>query len=318
MSAMTTAELERPRRAPSRSDQGAGPTRSRGRLLTDGRVGALLSFPAIAGVGLFTIVPAVLSVVASFFSVSLSAGGWSFVGLGNFRYLFTSAPVRQAMFNTVIYCAWTIVPSMAIGLGIALLATSLRRGSGLYRMLVFLPMTANLVAMSVVFNYLFAFQGGFANEALGWVGIEPLNFLGSPHLSLATIAAIGVWRSSALCMILYSGGLTTIPSTIHEAAATDGIRGFAKLRLVTLPMLRPTTIFVAVLSTLTSVQIFDTVNVMTQGGPLGSSQTVLPEAWSLGFQQFELGRAAALSSLMLAVLIGVGLLRRRAIVRGER
>lgn len=119
-------------------------------------------------------------------------------------------------------------------------------------------------------------------------------------------------------MVLFLSGLTSVPTAVNEASAADGISGWAKLRLVTLPLLRPITVFVTVMLVLQSVQVFDTINVMTQGGPLGATETALTMTWRLGFAYYELGQAAALSTLLLVVLILIGVLRRRSLTGDNR
>lgn len=289
--------------------------RPRGRL-NDRTVGLLLASPAIALLLTLTVLPAMLSFIGSFYRIPLSGHDWKFLGFGNYRYIVRDHAVRQAARNTLIYCLMTIIPSMAIGLGLALLTESLGRSRRLVRTLLFLPLTANLVAMAVTFRWIFATDGGFANQLLAMVGMGRVNFLGDSRTALATVAALGIWRQASFCMILFSAGLTTIPGSVHEAARSDGVRGLTKLRLVVLPLLRPTVVFATVISTLSAVQVFDTVNVMTGGGPLGASETVLTVAWRTGFQFFELGRSAALSFLLLTALLVVGIARARSIDRG--
>jgi len=286
----------------------AGPVGPIGRMAP-----AFLLAPAMSLLALFVLVPTVLAVACSFFSVPLTdSGSWRWVGLGNYRTLFADPAVVRALVNTVLYCGMTIVPSMAIGLGLALAVERAGRGGALLRTALFLPMTANLVAMAVVFRWIFALSGGVANQLLGYAGIAPLNWLGDTRYSLLSVALVGVWRSASFCMIVFLAGLATVPGVVHESARADGVRGLAKLRRVTLPMIRPTLVFVTVISVVMSVQVFDTVNVMTAGGPQESSETVLTMVWQLGFVYFDLGRAAALSSLLLIVLIAISLLRRRA------
>lgn len=284
-----------------------------------GRIAAVLLAPALLLITLFIVVPGVLAFVGSLFRIDLTSGAeWTWVGSANFAAIFADPAVRQALVNTLLYCGLTIVPSLAIGLGLALLAGSLARGRTLVQTLLFLPFTANLVAMAVVFRYIFDLRGGFANQLLGVVGIGPVNFLGDTATALPTVAAVGVWRGAALAMIMFLAGLTSIPTAVHEACAADGITGLTKLRLVILPLLRPITVFVTVLTVLQSVQVFDTINVMTQGGPLGATETALTMTWRLGFTYFDLGQGAALSTLLLVVLIGIGVLRRGALTGGTR
>ncbi|NQX28357.1 sugar ABC transporter permease [Microbacteriaceae bacterium VKM Ac-2854] len=274
--------------------------------------------PAVLGITLFIVVPALLSLVASFFTVPLAGGAWQFVGLANFERILTDPAVLQSIGNTLLYSVITIVPSLAIGLALALLADSVTKGKALVRTLLFLPMTANLVAMAVVFRWVFAFQGGFVNQLLGLVGIGAVNWLGDTSTSLVTVALVGVWRGASFAMMIFFAGLATVPGTIHEATKSEGIRGWTKLRRITLPIMKPTVVFAAVITILGSVQAFDTINVMTQGGPQGSSETILTMIWKLGFSYFDLGAASALSLLLLVVLIGIGVLQRRVLAGGQK
>lgn len=281
-------------------------------------VPVLLVAPAGICIVLFVIAPAVLSFVGSLFSIPLAGGAWTWVGLGNFERVLTDPVVLQSIRNTVVYSAITIVPSLVLGLALALLAESVTRGRALVRTALFLPLTANLVAMAVVFRWLFAFQGGFVNQVLGIAGIGAVNWLGDTSTSLVTVALVGIWRSASFSMMIFLAGFATIPGTINEAARAEGIRGFAKLTRLTLPIMKPTVVFASVVAVLGSVQVFDTINVMTQGGPQGSSETILTQTWKLGFGYFDLGAASALSFLLLVVLVGVGLLQRRVLAGGSR
>lgn len=307
---MTAPVLLRPEPTPD-----AKPKRPRTpRTPSDKVTTAVLLAPAMILIGLFVVLPGVLALVGAFFDIELGRGvSWTFVGFDNFRAIAADEAVRQSLVNTLIYCAITIIPSIVLGLGLAMLAQSLSRGRKLVTTMLFLPFTANLVAMAVVFRWIFALDGGFANQALGVLGIGPVNYLGDERYALATVAAVGVWRGAALAMVLFLSGLTSIPTSVHEAAAADGVRGLAKLRLVTLPLLKPVMVFIVVLTVLGSVQVFDTINVMTSGGPFGATETVLTMTWRLGFTYFELGKAAALSVVLLTVLITIGLARRNSL-----
>lgn len=282
------------------------------------RAAAVLVGPAVVLVVALVVAPGLLAFAGSLFRIRLSSNDWAWRGLGNYSDLLGDPAVLQALGNTVVYSVLMIVPSLLIGLGLALLADSLRRGRALVRILLFLPFTANLVAMAVVFRWIFAVRGGFANELLAVLGLGPLSYLGDERYALPTVAAVGVWRGAALCMVLFLAGMASIPTAVHEACAADGVTGLAKLRLVTLPLLRPIVLFATVVTVLQAVQVFDTINVMTGGGPLGATETALTMTWRLGFTYFELGRAAALSVLLLVVLIAVGLLRRRSFQAGAR
>lgn len=281
------------------------------------KTGWLLISPAMSLTALFVIVPGALALVGSFFAIDITNGvQWTWVGLDNFQALFADSAVRQSLLNTVLYCTMTIVPSLVIGFWLAVLAHSLTRGRRLVQTLLFLPFTANLVAMAVVFRWIFQLNGGFANEMLTLIGVAPLNYLGDSTYALPTVAAVGIWRGAALAMILFLSGLTSIPTSVDEACAADGITGWTRLRKVVLPLLKPITVFVTVMMILQSVQVFDTIDVMTGGGPLGSTETALTMTWRLGFAYYDLGQAAALSTLLLLVLIAIGVVRRRTLTGG--
>ena len=313
-----TSVLALPSPAPAAPAASTSPRRRRLGDRYPGLAPALLVAPAAIGLVLFVIVPALLSLVASFFSVPLAGGAWQFVGMSNFQRVLTDPAVVQSLGNTVVYSLLTIVPSLALGLGLALLANRAGRARPFVRTALFLPMTANLVAMAVVFRWMFAAQGGFVNELIGFFGIGAVNWLGDPSTSLLTVALVGIWRTASLTMMIFFAGLATIPVSIEEATRSEGIRGFVKLTRITLPMIRPTVVFATVIAILTSVQVFDTINVMTQGGPLGSSETVLTMVWKLGFSYYDLGAASALSLILLVALIGVGILQRRTLAGGDR
>lgn len=284
----------------------------------EAQVGRVFVAPAVILAVVFVYLPAIVALVASFFNVPLNKSDpISWVGFGNFSTLFSSGAVHQAFWNTVLYCVMTIVPTLVIGFGLALLVDSLPSRQVVISTLLFLPLTANMVAMAVVFDWIYAPMGGFLDTLLGYFGVGSIDFLNNPHTALPAVAAIGVWRSSSFAMVLFMAGMTTIPETVKEAAAMDGLRGLAKTTRVTIPMLRPTVVLVTIVSVIQSVQVFDTINVLTQGGPDGSTQTVLVLIWQLGFNYFQLGQASALTLLMLVVLVFLGWLQRKSLFEGR-
>lgn len=271
----------------------------------------LLLAPALLGMVLFAYGPALLSFIGSFFIIPLGNGAWKFVGLDNYQRIFSDPLIQQAAWNTVVYSLATIIPSMVLGLLLALLMERIGRGGWLAKTALVLPMTANMVAMAVVFKWIFALEGGLANQALAIIGLAPVNWLGDAETSLATVIMVGLWRTTSLCTLLFMAGLTTIPGSIHEATAVEGIRGLAKLRTIILPMLKPTVAFVSVLAITGAVQVFEIVDVMTNGGPLGSSETIMTATHRLGFDYFRVGEASALSFALIAILLVIGIIGRR-------
>ncbi|MFC5930341.1 sugar ABC transporter permease [Cryobacterium melibiosiphilum] len=280
--------------------------------------GWALALPAMILIGVFLLLPGLLALVGSLFRIDLGDQTvWRWAGLENYSGLFSDPAVMQAIGNTVLYAAMTIIPSLVLGLGLALLVSNFRRARPVLQVLLFLPFATNMVAMAVVFRWIFANHGGFVNETLALVGFAPINFLGDSQYALITVALIGIWRLTSFVMIFYLAGLTSIPTALYEAAAADGLGPWVTFRRVTLPLLRPTTVFATVMAVLQSVQVFDTIDVLTGGGPLGATETILTMTWRLGFVYFDLGQAAALSTLLLVVLVLIGVLRRRAFLEDK-
>lgn len=271
--------------------------------------------PAFIVLVAFTFLPVLLALIASLFEVPVR-GEWRFIGLGNYREAIADPAIRGSAWNTLVFSALAIPTSVLLGFGFALLVESFARGRALYRTLIFLPVTANLVAMAIVFQWLFSVRGGVVNEVLALVGVGPIDFLRMESTALPTLAAVGVWRFAAFNFVIYLAGLSAIPQSIHESAAIDGVRGLAKTTTIIWPLLRPSTVFATVITFIQAIQVFELVAVMTEGGPLGSTETWLFTIWQQGFQFFRLGYAAAISFVLLMAVVLAGYFRRRALVRG--
>lgn len=312
----TTSAPDAP--APNGRRAGRAPRAAASPRRFENRAGHRLVAPAVILVLLFVYAPAVVALVSSFFTVPLSrTQPIEWAGVQNFATVLSSTEVYNALWNTLLYCLMTIIPTVVIGFLLALLVDSLPGKQTVVSTLLFLPLTANIVAMSVVFRWIYSPDGGFIDTLLAIVGIAPIDFLNNPDLALGSIAALGVWRSASFAMVLFMAGLTTIPKTIHEAAAMDGLRGLAKTTRVTAPMLAPTFILVTVVSIIQSVQVFDSIRVLTDGGPQGRTETILTLIWRLGFSYFKLGEASALTLVLLVVLVGLGWLQRKSAFGGK-
>lgn len=296
---------------------GAEPARSPRDQSWRRRAPLLFVTPMVVLAFLFVFFPAVLTFIGSWFHIPLAGGTWTFVGTANYERIFTDPHSQRAIVNTLVYSVGTIVPSLVLGLLLAMAANSVVRGRALVRTLLFLPMTANLVAMAVVFTYIFDIRGGAANQLLGLFGIAPVNWLGSTDYALTTVMLVGVWRTASFTMMIFFAGLATVPGTMLEAARMEGIGGITRLTRIVLPVMKPTVVFAVVMAVLQSIQAFDTVRVMTDGGPQYSSELILTHAWRLGFQYFDLGGASAMSFLMVVALVALGLWQRR-ILAGKK
>jgi multiple sugar transport system permease protein len=269
---------------------------------------AALLLPAFVGLGVFMIAPAFVSAVIAGTDKTLTGPSFHWVGTTNVRDALHDPHLTRAVRNTLVYCLITVVPAVGFGLGLALAADRVTRGRSLVRIILFLPVSANLVAVAVVFSYIFsASPDALANTVAGWFGIGPVDWLGDTSTALPVVAFVGSWRLASFIFVVYLAGLTAIPRSVYEAAAVDGVRGWARLRRITLPLLAPTTVFVAVFATILTLQTFETVAVLTQGGPLGSSRTIVYYIYETGFTgSFRIGYASMLALLLLVAVVLLG------------
>jgi len=284
----------------------------------------VLLLPALVGLGVFVVGPALVSAFVAGTDKSLTRPDFDWVGTANLRDALDDPDLGQAVRNTVVYCLLTVIPAVTLGLALALATERVTRGRALVRFALFLPVSANLVAMAVVFSYIFdRSSDGLANTVIGWFGADPVNWLGSQTWALPVVALVGGWRLASFVFVVYLAGLTAIPRSVYEAADVDGVHGLARLRHVILPLLAPTTVFVLVFTTILTLQTFETVAVLTQGAPAGSSATIIFYLYQVGFTgSYRIGYASMIALLLLLTVIAIGvagaLFGRRARVRAAR
>lgn len=274
------------------------------------RNGTFFALPAAILLAVLILLPLIAVIILSVSDYSLAALETGFVGLANYERLFTNSGTVRAILNTVLYVA-IVVPS-AVGLGLLIASLVYRRGRSrrFYELAFFLPVTSTMVAMAVVWQYLLHGRIGPINAVLVQLGFQRIDFLTNPDIALYSIAAIGTWQLVGFAMILFLAGFTAIPSQIYEAGELDGIdQPFDRFRYITWPLLAPTTLFVVITTTITAFQVFDTVAVLTRGGPMKSTEVLLYRVYQEGFQFFEMGRAAAMITLFLVIILGFSLLQ---------
>ena len=208
--------------------------------------------------------------------------------------------------NTVVFVVLGVPLTLAATLGGALLVHSkLARFRGLFRTVFFAPVVTTLVAVAVVFRYLYHPRYGLINQMLGVVGLPPIDWLGDPAWATVAITLLAVWRSFGYALVIYVVGLQAIPGSLYEAAQLDGAGPWRQLREITLPLLMPTTVFVGVLTTVSLFQIFAEPYVMTRGGPLHSTTTVVYYLYEEAFYRFNLGYASAVAYLLFVITLGL-------------
>ncbi len=286
------------------------------RLRSEARAGAAFALPAFALILALLLAPLAALVVLSVTDYRLGAVAVRLVGLEHYAALFTDEVFQRSLRNTFLYVAFVLPGAVFGGLGVALLVHARSRSRAFYEVAFFLPVTATLVAMATVWQFMLHPSLGPVSAALRWLGFGDVDLLNDPSLALGTLALIGLWQVIGFNMVLFLAGLSAIPRELYEAAALDGARsGPDRFLRVTWPMLGPTTMFVTVTSTITAFKVFDTVVVLTRGGPLGATETLLYVLYLEGFQYFRTGYAAAMTVMLLVFLVLLSILQARVIER---
>lgn len=288
----------------------APPTAPRRRSVQPVALGLLA--PALILMTLLLLGPVVVVMLMSLTDYQLGASSWSVIGLANYRELFADRVFWKSLTNTLLYVAIVVPASVALGLGIALLIEAGSSLRSFYRSVFFIPVMATLIAMAISWEYMLHPQFGLINLMLKAVGLPARAWLSDPSLVLPTLAAIGVWQLFGFNMVLFLAGLVSIPRALYEAAEMDGARSaWARFRLVTWPMLGPVTMFVVLISAIRSFQVFDTVHVLTKGGPSKASEVLLYTMYSEGFEFFRSGIAAAIAVVFLGFVLLLTLVKAR-------
>ncbi|MEV0933201.1 sugar ABC transporter permease [Streptomyces phaeochromogenes] len=227
-----------------------------------------------------------------------------FTGLDNYLRLFQDQSFLRDILNTAVFVAVGVPLTMGIGLALALaLNSGIRRLRGVFRTVFFAPVVTNVVAVALIWQYAFN-AGGTVNKTLGAVGFAGPNWLDDPNLTMPVVILLGIWRNFGIAMVLFLAGLQAIPQNVYEAASLDGAGRWRQLRHITLPLLRPTTLMVSVLLTVFYLQVFDEPYLLTNGGPLGSTESVALYTYhQFGAGEFGMSSAASFVTLVLVMLV---------------
>lgn len=275
--------------------------------------GRLFVAPNLAAVLLFMLFPLGFSLYMSVHSWDMFTPA-KFVGLANFRHLFTSDPLFLiAMRNTVIYTLGTVLPTVLISLVVAGVLNRKVKGIGIFRTIVFLPLAISSVVMAVVWQFVFNTDNGLLNIMLGWVGIGPIPWLVEPHWAMVSLCMVCVWRSVPFATVVLLAAMQGIPETVYEAARIDGAGEIRQFASITVPLVRGAMSFVVVISIIHAFQSFDLVYVLTgaNGGPETGTYVLGIMLFQHAFSFLEFGYASALAWVMFAILLVLTVLQLR-------
>ena len=253
-------------------------------------------------------------VLAAFY-LSLTKGSYlvtpKWVGLANYSHALSDPVVWRALRNTAYYVVGTVPTGIVLGLALALAMNQQLHGIVFYRAIFFLPTITSSVAVAVMWAWMYNPDFGVINALLEVVGIKGPTWLASPRWAMPAIIIMSIWRGLGYDMLLFLAGLQGIPKEFYEAAEIDGAGTWQRFRHITAPLLSPTTFMIAVLATIGSFQVFEYSYVMTRGGPMYSTMTMVLLIFQRGFESAEVGYASAIAYLLFAVILALTLVQLR-------
>ncbi len=259
-----------------------------------------LSLPAFLLMWAMLLGPALAVLLLSFTEWNFGEPQIAWGGTVNYEELWQDRVFWTSLRNTLIYVGVSVPATVALGLGAALLIEGVGRFKGFYRAAYFVPVASTLLAMALVWEFMFHPSVGFVNQAFRAIGIPTTDWLQNPDTALLALAVIGVWQNLGLAMVLFMAGLKAIPKDLYEALAMDGADGgWERFRRVTWPMLGSALVFVVAITAIRSFQVFDTVAVLTEGGPSKATEVLLFTMVQQGFTFLRSAYGAAITVVFL-------------------
>lgn len=260
--------------------------------------------PALVGLCALLYAPAFVTFLLSLTDWQLGGSDFQWVGAKNYLSILDDEDFRSAFKNTIQYIAVVVPTAISLGLFFAILIESNKAGRAFYRAAIFLPVASTLVAMSVVWQFMLHPTAGIINKIVMLLGASPKNWLGDTDTVMWAICAIGIWEMTGLALVLFMAGLQAIPKELYEAGQLDGVcTQREKFQRITFPLLGHTTFFVITYCAIRAFQVFDTVQVLTKGGPNKASEVMLHLIYTEGFQYFRTGYASALVVIYIATIL---------------
>ncbi|MDC0706036.1 carbohydrate ABC transporter permease [Priestia sp. AB] len=273
--------------------------------------------PALLLLLLFLIIPAIMSVYYAFTDYYLlTPDTRKFVGLDNFINLFKDPIFLKSLANTLKFVVWVIPLQIGAALGLALLLNKQRKANTFFKVAYFSPVVMSLVVISVLWLYLLNPNEGIINNVLTYFGISAQPFLTSPKQAMFTIVFVSAWQGAGFQMLIFLAGLQNIPGDVYEAAQLDGMNKWQRFIYITLPLLKPTSIFIFITTLIGAFKLLVQPMVMTQGGPVNSTMTVVYYIYQTGFTDRMVGYASSIA-LLFGTIIGLVTLAQRKLVKEE-
>ncbi len=269
--------------------------------LTEKLVPWLFMIPALVPLIVFYLYPIGRSLWISFTDWDYISPEFNYVWLDNYVSLLTNPQFYTVLWNTLYFTLGTVIPTVIGGLFLAMLLTNQGKGMSIYRTIIFSPWVTPTVAISIVWSWIYEPKVGLANWLLSLVNIPALGWTSSTDWAMPAIIIVTVWKGLGWAMIFYMYALKKVPESLYEAADLDGASRVRKFIHITVPLISPTTFFLVVITMIDSLQAYDQIQVLTQGGPAGSTRTILYMYYQSAFEQFNMGSATAVATILVVL-----------------
>jgi multiple sugar transport system permease protein len=261
----------------------------------------LFILPAVIPLVLFWVYPMIKSLFISFTNWDYVSPEYEWVGLENYTDLLTDPAFYSVLVNTLMFSMGVVIPCVAGGLMLALLVSGKSKGMGIYRTLIFSPWVTPTVAVSIVWSWIYEPKVGFANWVLNLVHLPGLEWTSSSTWAMPAVIIVSIWKGVGWSMIFYLNALKKVPVSLYEAAQLDGASKWRQFLHITIPIISPTTLFLVVITSIDALQAYDQIQILTQGGPAGSTRTMLYFYYQTAFEEFNMGKATATAILLVII-----------------
>jgi len=264
--------------------------------------------PALTAIFVFFFIPVISAFIISFTDFDIYAIGnyskFRFTAFDNYIKLFDNSLFWTALKNTLFFVVISGPLSIAVSLGAAMMLNSkLVKFKGIFRLVYFMPVVTTLVAVSIVWRFIYHPEFGLLNYGLSFLGIGKIDWLGDPNWSMPSIILLSIWKNFGYNMIIFIAGLQNIPEELYEAAEIEGANGWQRFIKITLPMLAPTTVFITIITMIGYFQLFAEPYIMTQGGPLDSTLSIVLYMYQEGFRWWNMGYSSAIAFVLFVIIL---------------
>lgn len=268
---------------------------------SQGLVALMFILPGLVPLAVFWVWPMLYSTYLSFTDWDFMSPEYKIVGLSNYTSLFKSKEFYSVLGNTAYFTIGTLIPTIVIGFLLALLLNKKLKGMGIFRTIMFSPWVTPTVAVSIVWSWIFEPRVGLANYILQTLHLPKLQWAQSSRWAMVVILVVTVWKSIGWTMVFYLEALQKVPEELYEAGYIDGATSWQKIKNITIPLISPTTFFLIIITIINSLQAYDQIQVITQGGPAGSTRTILYMYYQSAFENFNMGQATAVATILVLI-----------------